>query len=144
MDWYFALVLFHISLNEKLYFIWPRPVLLWNCKSYHILSNYPYWYAYIFQENIASSLPSYIRNLSCIIRTLKSLITCCSIICWGRRTNIARAFYEYICILETHTMFLARLYPLITKGSRRLAQLHRFKVHEKYQVFILWFLGMTK
>ena len=61
----------------------------------------------------------------------------CSIICWGRRTNIARAFYEYICILETYTMFLAKLYPLITKGSRRLVQLHRFKVHEKYQVFIL-------
>lgn len=135
MDWYFALVLFHTLLNEKLYFIWPRPVLLWN---------WMYCDEYIFQVNIVSSLLSYIRNLICIIRTLKSLITCCSIICWGRRTNIARAFYEYICILETHTMFLARLYPLITKGSRRLAQLHRFKVHEKYQVFILWFLGMTK
>ena len=133
MDWYCFSSFSYFTKWEIIFYLSKASITLkLNCD------------AYIFQVNIVSSLLSYIRNLICIIRTLKSLITCCSIICWGRRTNIARAFYEYICILDTHAMFLARLYPLITKGSRRLVQLHRFKVHEKYQVFILWFLGMTK
>ena len=133
MDWYFALFLFHITKWETTFYYANASIWTWIKKAY-----------YVFQENIVFSLLSYIRNLICIIRTLKTLITCCSIICWGRRTNIARAFYEYICILETYAMFLAKLYPLITKGSRTLVQLHRFKVHEKYQVFTLWFQCMTK